>query len=300
MRFPKRTRSFQDSKLVRLLLSFVLVASCVTLFSVERKIFTFSADSTSANLAEGKEFTLLRGDAKVTADDVLIEAGEIKLYGDDFQFAEVDDNFKAVDLKNDFSLEGDKLFYDRKLKLLRAEGNVIMRDNKNDLVLRARFLESKEDGKFMITQLGVTITKKKELSARSEFLTYYRDTEILDLTGFPYALWNDDEYSADRVSINLNTDEVLLDGGVRGTISTKVKEKEPSVEPPVEPPVSTEAAAGAVEPPVSAPVSTEPQAGVDAGAGSVEPAPAVEPSVGAGAEPVTEGPQKEVENASSP
>ncbi len=259
-RTPSGVHSFRDIKVVRLFVSIILVVACITLFSAERKVFTFSADSTSANLAEGKEFTLLRGDAKVTADDVLIEAGEIKLYGDDFQFAEVDNNFKAVDLKNDFSLEGDKLFYDRKLKLLRAEGNVIMRDNKNDLVLRARFLESKEDGKFMITQLGVTITKKKELSARSEFLTYYRDTEILDLTGFPYALWNDDEYSADRVSINLNTDEVLLDGGVRGTISTQVKEPEPG--PQTEP-------------------STEP-----------EPQPSTEPEPQTGAEP---GPEPQVD-----
>ena len=192
----------------------------------ERKIFTFSADSTTANLAEGKEFTILTGNAEVTADDVLITAGEIKLYGDDFQFAEVGGRFKALDLKNDFSLEGDILFYDRQVKLLRAEGNVIMKDNQNDVVVRARFLESKEDGKFMVVQLGVKITKKEELSARSEFLTYYRETEILELSGFPYALWKDDEYSAERISINLDSDEVNLEGKVRGTISTRDEEED--------------------------------------------------------------------------
>ncbi len=203
----------------------VYTVSVASLYA-ERKIFTFSADSTTANLAEGKEFTLLSGNAEVTADDVLITAGEIKLYGDDFQFAEVGGRFKALDLKNDFSLEGDRLFYDRQEKLLRAEGNVVMQDSQNDVVIRARFLESKEDGKFMVVQLGVKITKKEELSARSEFLTYYRETEILELSGFPYALWKDDEYSAERVSINLDNDEVHLEGKVKGTISTRNTEEE--------------------------------------------------------------------------
>lgn len=192
----------------------------------ERKTFTFSADNTFANLAEGQEYTVLRGNAIVTADDVRITAGEIFLYGDDFQFAEVKGTFSALDLKNDFSLEGDRLFYDRTIKLLRAEGNIVMKDNQNDVVIRAHFLESKNDGDFMVVQLGVRITKKEELSARTEFLTYYRRTEILEMTGFPFALWKDDEYRANRVSINLDTDEVTLEGKVQGFISTVQEEEE--------------------------------------------------------------------------
>lgn len=196
----------------------------------KRKVFTFSADSTSANLAEGKEFTKLSGNAEVTADDVRIRADEIELYGDDFQFAEVSGRFEAYDMKNDFVLKGNSLFYDRQQKLLRAEGNIIMRDNKNDLVIRASFLESKEDGKFMVVQLGVRMTKKNELSARSEFVTYYRETDEVEMSGFPYALWKDDEYSAHRITINLETDEVRLSGGVNGSISTKVEDEKESSE----------------------------------------------------------------------
>jgi lipopolysaccharide export system protein LptA len=40
------------------------------------------------------------------------------------------------------------------------------------------------------------------------------------MTGFPYALWKEDEYRADRISINLDTDEVILEGKVQGFIST--------------------------------------------------------------------------------
>ncbi len=196
----------------------------------ERKVFTFSANSTSANLAEGKEFTKLSGNAEVTADDVRIRADEIELYGDDFQFAEVSGRFEAYDIKNDFVLEGNSLFYDRQEKLLRAEGNIIMKDNKNDLIIRASFLESKEDGKFMVVQLGVRMTKKDELSARSEFVTYYRETDEIEMSGFPYALWKDDEYSANRITINLETDEVQLSGKVTGSISTKAEDEETEAE----------------------------------------------------------------------
>ncbi len=186
----------------------------------QRKVFTFSADTTTASLAKGEEFTLLSGNAKVIVDDVKITAQEIKLYGDDFQYAEVTGNFTAYDQKNKFSLSGISLLYDRQRKLLRSRGNIKMKDEKNDVVIRAGFLESKEDGRFMIVQLGVRITKKDELSARSEFLTYYRDTEELQMSGFPYALWKDDEYRANRITINLDTDSVILEGKVSGSIST--------------------------------------------------------------------------------
>ena len=202
----------------------ILCIIVVSSVYAERKVFTFNADNTFANLAEGKEYTVLRGNALVTADDVQITAGEIKLYGDDFQFAEVNEVFTAVDLANDFTLAGERLFYDRTQKLLRAEGNIIMKDRKNDVIIRAHFLESRNDGDFMIVQLGVRITKNTELSARTEFLTYYRKTEELEMTGFPYALWKEDEYRADRISINLDTDEVSLEGKVQGFIST-VKEE---------------------------------------------------------------------------
>lgn len=192
----------------------------------EKKVFTFSSDYTQAILAEGKEYTILRGNAVVTADDIRILADEIKLYGDDFQFAEVLGNFSAKDLKNDFSLEGSKLLYDRGEKLLRAEGNIMMKDGKNNVIIRAHFLESRNDGDFMVVQLGVRITKEEDLSARTEFLTYYRKTNILEMTGFPFALWKEDEYKADRISINLDTDEVVLEGKVQGFISTSTKDEE--------------------------------------------------------------------------
>lgn len=214
--------------------AFFALALCAALFAffsarpasarAERKVFTFSADSTSASLAEGKEFTRLSGSAEVTADDVRIRAENIMLYGDGFQFAEVTGRFSAYDMKNDFSLEGNSLLYDREEKVLRAEGNIVMRDNKNDVVIRANFLESKDDGKFMVVQLGVRITQKEDLSARSEFVTYYRETDELQMTGFPYALYKGDEYSADRISINLTTDAVELAGAVSGVISTQSAE----------------------------------------------------------------------------
>ena len=43
------------------------------------KFLRFQQTVPLPNLAEGKEFTILTGNAEVTADDVLITAGEIKL-----------------------------------------------------------------------------------------------------------------------------------------------------------------------------------------------------------------------------
>ncbi len=213
----------------------VLVYACLVLVSVhplvaQKKNFEFSADRTSANLAEGSEETILEGNAKVNADDILIETEKIALYGDEFQFAEIPSRFIATDLKNDFSIEGDSLFFDREKKLLRAQGNVLFIDTSNDLSIRAGFIESRNDGEFLIIQLGVRIVKSDELSARCDFLTYYRESELLEMGGAPYALWNDDEYQAEQIILNLQTDEVKLKGSVTGSISTESEPETASTE----------------------------------------------------------------------
>ena len=53
---------------------------------------------------------------------------------------------------------------------------------------------------------------------RSEYAVYNRNEKILDLTGFPVVYKKDDEFRADKIRVDLDTDDVIMEGSVSGTI----------------------------------------------------------------------------------
>jgi lipopolysaccharide export system protein LptA len=60
---------------------------------------------------------------------------------------------------------------------------------------------------------------KDDMVCRSEYAVYNRREKLLDLTGFPVVYKKDDEFHADQIRVDLNTDDVMMEGSVTGTIS---------------------------------------------------------------------------------
>jgi hypothetical protein len=113
-----------------------------------------------------------------------------------------------------------------------------MQDLKNDVVARGGFFEYFGNEEIAFIQIGVRILKideDTELACRSEFARYLRDDEILELSGMPRVTRNKDIYSAARITINLDTDEILLDRDVSGTLITEDEEEPAAGEPAAEP-----------------------------------------------------------------
>ncbi len=53
---------------------------------------------------------------------------------------------------------------------------------------------------------------------RAEHAVYHRQEKLLDLTGFPIVYKKDDEFRADKIRVDLDTDDVIMEGAVSGTI----------------------------------------------------------------------------------
>jgi lipopolysaccharide export system protein LptA len=64
---------------------------------------------------------------------------------------------------------------------------------------------------------------KKDIVCRSEFARYQRDKKILELSGMPWVSKGGDVYQAARITINLDTEEISLEGSVQGTLEDKGK-----------------------------------------------------------------------------
>jgi lipopolysaccharide export system protein LptA len=187
--------------------------------------FTYSGDSASTILAEGSQHALLTGNARVDTQDLRITADSIELFGKDFVYAQCHGNVRVVDTKRGMDLTSQDLFYDRDQKISRIKGNAVMADLKNEMVVKGGFIEDRDTEKITIIQIGVRIFKK-DITCKAEFAKYWRDKKTLELSGMPWVSKGSDVYEAARITINLDTEDITLEGDVKGTIKTESKEPE--------------------------------------------------------------------------
>ncbi|MCL2721113.1 MAG: hypothetical protein FWD47_07215 [Treponema sp.] len=179
--------------------------------------FTFRADRMSGSRALGRETTILIGNAEVRSNNLLLRADRIEIQGDDNRFIECIGNVWGHEEEKNILFFTDRLRYDRRLKIARLEGNSTLEDRENEIVARGRFIEYDEEKEIAVFQISVRLFKD-DMVCRSEYAVYNRNEKILDLTGFPVVYKKEDEFRADKIRVDLETDDVTMEGSVSGTI----------------------------------------------------------------------------------
>ncbi len=205
-------------------LQFLLLLLCFGP-SLWAQTFSFQGDSMETVLAEGKERTVLTGNAEVQTEDNLIRADRIELYGEDFRYVICEGNVRIVNEKKGIDITCEQLFYNRQEKVVRVRGKVVMLDKKNEVVVKGGFLENWEESDETVVQIGVRILKE-DLVCRAEYVRYLRNEEKLELSGMPVVNWKGDEYRALKIYIDLNTDTIRLEGDIRGKVNTDLGQSE--------------------------------------------------------------------------
>ena len=208
---------------------FLLTTVICSLFSQAKKNknekFEIYSDKTTVELSEGKEYTLLTGNAKVITGATVIIADKIELYGKDFNFAVCSGSVSVKDNTKGIYLRCEELFYDRKKKISRIEGFAEMLDKENSMTVKGNFLEDDSKNEVTLIQIGVRIIKE-DIVCRSESAKYDRKTKILELTGSPFVIKDGDEYRATRIVLNVETDEISLEGNVTAQMAQDEEEEE--------------------------------------------------------------------------
>jgi lipopolysaccharide export system protein LptA len=185
--------------------------------------FTFRADRRSGGRVSGKEITMLTGNAEVRSDSLVLRAERIELQGDDNQFIDCAGSVWGLEEDKNIIFQTDRLRYDRKLKIARLEGNSTLEDRENDIVAKGRFIEYDDQNEITVFQISVRLFKD-DLVCRSEYAVYRRQAKLLDLSGFPVVFKKSDEFRADRIRVDLETDDVAMEGSVTGAIQEKEAE----------------------------------------------------------------------------
>jgi lipopolysaccharide export system protein LptA len=179
--------------------------------------FTFKADRMMGGRAAGQEVTILTGNAEVRSDNLLLRANRIEIQGNDNQFIDCTGEVWGREEEKDIIFQTDRLRYDRTLKIARLEGNSTLEDRKNEIVAKGRFIEYDDAAEVTVFQIGVRLFKD-EMVCRSEYAVYRRTEKLLDLSGFPVVFKKDDEFRADRIRVDLDTDDVTMEGAVTGSM----------------------------------------------------------------------------------
>ncbi len=200
-------------------LLFIIVLAGFFLPGLSAEVFHFTADRKTGTRAKGRELIVLEGNARVESETIILNADRIEIRGDDMQLIECRGNVTGIDEERGLFFTTDLLVYDRVNKFTRLVGNATMEDKQNEVIAKARFIEYNENLGTSLLQVGVRIFKG-ELVCRSDYAFWRREEEDLELASFPVVYKGSDEFRADRMRINLDTEELLMEGSVSGSLKT--------------------------------------------------------------------------------
>jgi lipopolysaccharide export system protein LptA len=194
-----------------------LVLFSMSSLHVNADVFTFRADKMAGGKATGREVMILTGNAEVKSDSIVLRAERIEMRGADNDIVECYGNVTGYEEEKDIYFRADSLVYDRKTKIAKLTGNSSLEDRKNEIVARARFIEYDDSNEIAVFQISVRLLRKK-MVCRSEYAIYRRQDELLDLSGFPIVYREGDEFRADKIRVDLETDDVIMTGAISGTL----------------------------------------------------------------------------------
>ena len=206
----------QASKVIRfcfIALFFIKLTSSLFAENIQ-----FSAEKIDIKPLENDENIFqLTGNAKIGNENFSIHADEITILGKDSEKIEAKSNVTLMDHASGLIAHGFSLTYYRTPGRLTMSGNVEIRNPKENFVARSSYIEIAEENGPITLRASVRIFQDN-LFARSDLAIYNKKSNQLQLIGNTYLSQEGKIYRTDRTTINLKTKEIILEGGISGSM----------------------------------------------------------------------------------
>ncbi len=189
---------------------------CVAAGAFPEKI-SFSADSMNGVVGDKSDSTELRGNAYVLTESMEISADSIKMEGKEFRYIEAAGAVKGKNSESELEFECGKLRYDRETKVAELFENVNLIDVKNNVNATAQMIEYRQNTDIAIIQINIEL-KQKDNICNGAYAVYRKKEQLLDLSGNAQIKQGDDTFRAQAITLNLDTQEITLDGHVKGSV----------------------------------------------------------------------------------
>ena len=179
---------------------------------------TFSADKMNGSTGENSEYSKLSGNAFIKTESMEIRADEIILSGKDFRFINATGNVSGKSIESEFDFSCQQMEYDRETEIAVLKGNVSMIDTKNEINASAQIIEYNQKTEVAYMQINVKLVQKNNTCTGANAI-YKKKEQTLELSGTPQIIKDKDNFKANEIFMNLETEEIILDGKVRGSVS---------------------------------------------------------------------------------
>ncbi|MBQ0162140.1 MAG: organic solvent tolerance protein OstA [Treponema sp.] len=188
----------------------------------------FSGDSMQGSVSNSKDSakqnsTILSGNAMVTTSTMEIRADSIELTGNDFNVIKANGNIRGVNSESEIEFSAQTLEYNRDTKIVVLSGGVELKDTKNDVTAKAQIIEYDQNTDVAIMQIEVEL-KQKQNVCTGAYSVYRKKEQTLELSGNASVKQSEDTFRAQYISFNMETEEIVMDGNIRGTVTTKKSE----------------------------------------------------------------------------
>lgn len=217
---------------IRRILAALLALSLPPAAFAER--ITFSADSMTGRNGSKADDTKLIGDAFVKTETMEIKAEEITLSGENFRYIAAEGRVEGANTESELTFSCGRMRYDRTTKTAVLEDSVHLIDTKNSVTADAQIIEYNQDTDVAVMQIGVKIVQKDNTCTAAHAI-YRKREQTLDMSGNPRIVQGEDTFRAQEISLNLETDEITLDGRVSGTVTDSKKNSDGGVKADVPP-----------------------------------------------------------------
>lgn len=194
---------------------------------------TFSANSMTGTIGDKSDSTSLIGEAYVLTESMEISAGKITMSGKDFRYIEAEGSIKGKNMESELEFTCEKMHYDRETKIARLSENVNLIDEKNDVNAKAQRIEYNQNTDIAMIQIDIEL-KQKDNVCKGAYAIYRKKEKKLELSGNAQIKQGEDTFRAQEITLDMDSQEITLDGRVKGSViderktSKKSKETEES------------------------------------------------------------------------
>lgn len=194
---------------------------CAAMLCAEK--ISFSAGSMKGTVGDKSDVTELSGGAYVLTESMEISADSIKMSGKDFRFIEAAGTVKGKNSEAELEFECGSLKYDRETKIAELFDSVSLTDVKNNVTATAQMIEYNQTSDIAVMQMEIEL-KQKDNVCKGAYAVYRKKDQMLELSGNAQIKQGDDSFRAQEIILNLDSQEITLDGRVKGSV---VDERKP-------------------------------------------------------------------------
>ncbi|NBK20842.1 MAG: hypothetical protein EOM68_02320 [Spirochaetia bacterium] len=202
-------------------LPLAMLLTLILLLPLAAKDISFKGGSTRMKMQQGSETILLDNGAEVQVGSLMLRSTSMELYGTDFRFVRCEGDVSLQDEERGISLLTSSLLFDRVEETLLIDSWVELEDTNNQVIASAARMEFFLQEGIVLLQVQARLLKHTDdapMVCRSDFMTFDRDKETLELKGRASIIWKPDTYEAQSISVDLKTEEIRMEGSIKGTI----------------------------------------------------------------------------------